>query len=835
VLLVAASAHAQVVDRAVEDVRVTRQAGVAALEVVVACPVDYLGHAPVSGVELNVRVELGPECVELLGTGIRSELHEPPRSTINALRQLKFDMRGGRTAVLVVNVDPPQRFVVSQGRTRDVIRIELAAADVATRDIATPIPPPEVARPIPPPPPALQAAPAGGEAPPPPPSETRQPLRLVQRAPPRAERFALQLAAGPGAGGAAASVGAAAATHFVYVNEHDDGAGGWQELRVGFFPTEQEAREFARRLPEPYADSIVVVADVAEQELAAARSVLPAADDDEPPAEPEAAPLGAERIATMQAAAEDALKVGDHDTAIRLYGRLLQDPEFAARREARERLGVARERKGQLAQAKLEYNAYLAEFPEGSDADRVRQRLAALAPASPSAPAVPVDGEAAALWDMQGGMSQQVLHTEVERRGFDAEPLPTSLLLSNVNFVIRRNGERFDLVNRVDAAYRYDLGDDAEAEDALHVANAYVDVTDAKHDWQARLGRQSRYGAGILGRFDGAHVRYQWRPAVALNLALGLPVDHGRRALDSRRRFASVSADLDRLSPQWKFSFYGLVQSVDGIADRQAVGAEARYRAERWHVVGALDADLSYAVLNSALVNATWRATDKLTLNGRFNAGAAPFIATRNAVIGQSAVTIERMLDTYSEPQLRRIARDRTAQAEQATIGMSRPLLDRFQVNADAGYYAFDETVASAGIVALPSARQTFVQLQFVGSSLFKDGDTALFGLRHTVSRAATNDTLTFDVRLPTHGRVRLNPRLVVGQRSDAARGSDQWITAPMMRLQMRWPRRHQLELELGVRESTRELATLMGGMPLADEEVVETFFRAGYWWELGR
>ena len=99
---------------------------------------------------------------------------------------------------------------------------------------------------------------------------------------------------------------------------------------------------------------------------------------------------------------------------------------------------------------------------------------------------------------------------------------------------------------------------------------------------------------------------------------------------------------------RWDFSFFGILQNVDGIADREAVGAEARYRSDRWHVVGAIDADLSYSVLNSALVNATWRATDKLTLNGRFNAGAAPFIATRNALLGQSAVTVDTLLDTYS-------------------------------------------------------------------------------------------------------------------------------------------------------------------------------------------
>jgi hypothetical protein len=239
-------------------------------------------------------------------------------------------------------------------------------------------------------------------------------------------------------------------------------------------------------------------------------------------------------------------------------------------------------------------------------------------------------------------------------------------------------------------------------------------------------------------------------------------------------------------------------------------------------------------VLNSALVNATWRATDKLTLNGRYNGGVAPFIATRNAVIGQSAVFVDTMLDTYTEPQLRRIARDRTAQVEQATIGLSRSLLDRFQLNADAGYYESDGTVASAGVVALPGARQTFVNLAFVGSSVLKDGDAAVFALRHTDGQDFSNDTLTFDFRLPTRGKLRLNPRLALSSRRYADGSSEQWVAAPMLRLALRWPNRHQFELELGARQSTRDFET-DGMLVLPDEESTETFINAGYWWEIGR
>jgi len=69
---------------------------------------------------------------------------------------------------------------------------------------------------------------------------------------------------------------------------------------------------------------------------------------------------------------------------------------------------------------------------------------------------------------------------------------------------------------------------------------------------------------------------------------------------------------MDALVEQWDFTFFAIMQEIDGIADRQAVGAEARYRGERTSIVGVVDVDLSYGILNSALVTANWRATEKL-------------------------------------------------------------------------------------------------------------------------------------------------------------------------------------------------------------------------------
>ncbi len=152
---------------------------------------------------------------------------------------------------------------------------------------------------------------------------------------------------------------------------------------------------------------------------------------------------------------------GNHDRSIQIYSRLLEEPALAERRQVRERLGIARERNGQLAQAKLEYEAYLAEFPADADAQRVRQRLAGLAGAD--TPRQEIAASAApepSLWEFSGGLAQYVRRDVRE----PLEGLPsteTSELASNLDITTRRHGERFEIMSRVNGAYHYNLSDES--------------------------------------------------------------------------------------------------------------------------------------------------------------------------------------------------------------------------------------------------------------------------------------------------------------------------------------------------------------------------------------
>ena len=74
--------------------------------------------------------------------------------------------------------------------------------------------------------------------------------------------------------------------------------------------------------------------------------------------------------------ARSALEKHQYPEAVDLLTRLLRQPEFPARAECQELMGLVRERAGQLAQAKAEYEEYLRRYPDGAGAARVRAPVA---------------------------------------------------------------------------------------------------------------------------------------------------------------------------------------------------------------------------------------------------------------------------------------------------------------------------------------------------------------------------------------------------------------------------------------------------------------------------
>jgi tetratricopeptide (TPR) repeat protein len=504
---------------------------------------------------------------------------------------------------------------------------------------------------------------------------------------------------------------------------------------------------------------------------------------------------------------------GDYAGAIRIYTKVLQSPEHEYSSAALEYLGLARERKGQLAHAKAVYEDYLARYPEGEDADRVRQRLAGLLTArdTPKAKlkAAGARERQTRAWDVFGGFSQFYRRDENTAQVDEDDELTTvsqSSLSSDLDITGRLRTEDYDLRTRFTGGYLHDFLDDGAGNDST-VSSLYFDGRNTQQNYSMRLGRQSRSSGGVLGRFDGLLVGIPLTGKTMINLVGGAPVDSSRDSFDNRRYFYGLSVDFEGFAKGWDANTFIIEQQVDNIVDRRAVGGELRYFDAGRSFFTLVDYDILYNELNTAQVLGNWTTSGKTTINFVADYRNSPILLTSNALQGQLFDSIDAMLDVFSESEIRDIARDRTARSKLGTLGVSRPLNDKFQFSGDVTVSNFSDTEASAGVAAnRGTGNEYFYNLQLIGSNLVKPGDITILGLRYIDGNTANTTSLSLNTRYPFSNDLRINPRLRIDYRKNTDDDMDQLIYKPSLRLTYRVKRSLRLEADLGGEWSDEEI-----------------------------
>lgn len=500
-------------------------------------------------------------------------------------------------------------------------------------------------------------------------------------------------------------------------------------------------------------------------------------------------------------------------------------------------LGVALERSGRTGYAIAEYQAFLNEFPDHVDRARVQGRLNGLSLVDAVADDVPVAiaQDRSGEWQINGGISHYYWRNEEQIVHDGNYVVGTSGVLGLGDVTLRRRGDRFDILARFNGAYQHNLLEFDSRGDIGWVSNAFVDVVDHKLGLQGRVGRQTSRRDGVLGRFDGLALSYRWGSDITFGVSTGSPMDSPRFISDSDRFFYAASARIENLlDGRLTASVFTHQQTVDGISDREAVGGELQYRAGRLDVIGLIDYDASYEVLNSAFVNATWLLDNGWTLSARGDVGALPYLTTRNALTGQTATTVDVLRQSFSEGQIRTLARNRTAQATSASAGVSIPVGERFDVSLDVSLRQADATSASGGVAAIPdTGNQVFFNATLVGTNLLRENDLLLMSARYNSTRTRDTASFVLDSRLPFGRAFRVSPRVGVTYHTLTNSDTEQLIVTPSLRLMYRW-RNLLIDLEAGGRWSNRDLPATEIDPFTTDgvEELFGGFVNLGYRWE---
>jgi hypothetical protein len=532
----------------------------------------------------------------------------------------------------------------------------------------------------------------------------------------------------------------------------------------------------------------------------------------------------AEILEAQWTEAKAAFDAGDNPTAIRLLTRLIEYPEHPRRAEAQELLGLARERNGQLAHAKAEYEEYIRRYPGGPAAARVTQRLSALTTldSRPKVAAVS-QREGGMEWSSFGGWAQEYRHDSTSLDTMDTTTNFTSqsMVITDGDFSLRGRGERFDVQARINGGYLYDLLPEA-AGTQTRVSTAYVDLNDRRLDLNARLGRQSKHSGGVLGSFDGLLLGWRAMPSLRLNLMAGSPLETTTNGFSTDRQFVSLSANWSGWIEGLEISPFVIDQTYDGVSDRRAVGSELRWFRPGKTVVGLFDFDIDYNALNMAMLLGNFELPGRWTITTTLDHRKSPFLTTRNAMAGQAVETLGELVAQIGEPGVRALAEDRTADVDTVSFGVSRPLGTRFQWIADVGATRMSEMPASGGVEAIPSTgTELSFGAQLIANSLLRSGDVSILGLRLYDGNVARTTSLSLSSRFPLWGRLRAGPRLRFDYREFSTDGTTQWLASPAVRIDWHSDRT-TIEFEAGGEWMSREL-------PIDQEKSNRYWFSLGY------
>lgn len=814
---------------ALDNILVSKTNGVTNIQIWPGCRMRYIDHLPTgAGLELRIRVRLDGECNELLEE-VSSEVYQPQGRRLGNVSDIRFDVINSGETFITLHFNTPQQFNVRQ-HTVGWIEV-FVDTNVDSRSLPANVLPP------------LQAPPALPEAPPaivraPDPAPVARPRREVTRrqvAPSQTGEYVVQLGVFESVERAADALLQTGTPHYSYTTDFTINGRQWHGLQLGFFDSEATAEQVLQGLRSTFPDSWVRFVGPDEARMARESGALKRNREDSVPAVAvirDTSPAEAD-VAAWMSAGREALLGRRYAEAIGHYTRALEYPGHRHRGTAREYIGVALERNGEREKAIAEYQAYLAEFSDEEGVQRVESRLTSLLTSTlqPALGQAAVQRTAADDWQIYGGVSQYYWRNE-DQRVHDGNRLVSGsgiLALADVTASLR--GQRFDILARANGGYQFNLVEFDDLGDVGWVSRAFIDVVDNQLGLRATLGRQTRRSDGVLDRFDGAALSYQWRPDISFSVSTGFPVDSPRFITGGERFFYAASAQIDNLWDKLSVTAFTHQQTVDGINDRQAVGGEVQYREGPLSVVGLVDYDASYNVLNTLLVNGTWLLDNDWRLTGMLRVGAQPYLTTRNALAGQTARSIDELLDTYTEGQVRRLARDRTAQATTLSAGVVLPLSERIELQLDVTTRQSDATTASGGVTSIPdTGSQFFYNATFVGSSLLRQGGLSLLTLRHDSTRTRDSSMIMFDTRLPFGERLRINPRLSFVARTDNLTGMDQTVVSPSLRVLYRW-KALMLDLEAGGRYSSRDLPVTEFD-PFTDngtEELTGGFVNLGY------
>lgn len=509
-------------------------------------------------------------------------------------------------------------------------------------------------------------------------------------------------------------------------------------------------------------------------------SASPSSSRGQPPQKPVPRQLTAAdpaKIAALMRRGRDAMTAADYPRAVAAFTKVLTFPEHARSAEARELLGLARERKGQLAHAKAVYQDYLERYPDGEGAVRVRQRLDAMLTARKQSKQKlrAANARRRVRSDIFGSLSTSY-RRDVRSTGPLGYAVTHSSLYNGVFTALRAYTDKYGIRAELNGSYLFDFLVNDRGDDERRISSLFIEIDQLAGPLSGTFGRQSGNSRGVIGRMDGALVTYALGEHWSASGVAGFPVEfRASHDVDTGRRVHGLSLDAKGLFAALDAQIYAVHQTNEGLTDRMAIGGELRYFAPGRYLAALIDYDIYFRSLNTALLTGNWRLGETTTMNLFVDYRNSPVMTLQNALIGETVDSVDDLRDALSEGDIKALAKARTGRSKLLTLGATHQMSDRWQLSGDVTVSELEFADPVTGLEDLESGREFagsglefsyFTQL--VGSGLLREGDVGALSVRYTDGRATDRYALLLSARIPLLARLRLrlNPRFEISYRT---------------------------------------------------------------------
>jgi tetratricopeptide (TPR) repeat protein len=532
--------------------------------------------------------------------------------------------------------------------------------------------------------------------------------------------------------------------------------------------------------------------------------------------------------------ARSARGIGDYPKAVQLLNAVLNLPANTYSQEAQELIANSREKMGEPEKAKAEYEAYLKLYPQGEGAERVRQRLATIQSTAKvtGADTVKVKKPTREIHEtsVYGSWNQYYYDAHTHNYpgvGRNSSSHDQSSLVSAINLTARSRQNEWD--NRIVLRDTQTMNFLPNATDRNRLQAAYVEINNKEVDYLVRLGRQSGNSGGVLGRYDGALIRYGISPKYKINLVGGTLNEY---YVDYKRHFYGINLDIGPINEKWSGNLFAINQTVDSVTDRRAVGGELRYFDNGRSFYSLLDYDLYFHSLNTIMLQGNWQADEATNYNILVDHRKSPMMQ----IISSLSSPVFSALPTFSirqalrqgqtEQTLRDLAISQTLDTDLVLIGATRQFTPRWQIGGDVQFSRVsggNSSAAEAAAIRALLENNTFIDpltlqnlnnsfaggntwtyhVQAVGTdTLFKE-DTSIISASLTNGPTSQIKSLVLSNVMVPREKWRLDSSLKL-LRIDLDPSTVQYIVSPTLRASYKLREKATLEAEVGI-ELTNE------------------------------